>query len=278
EHDGDVDSFLASAADMEAFIEGTLAACDYVRAKRRDPKRINISFDEWNVWYMQNSPHPEPEPWQVAPRLLEDIYTVTDAVVVGSLLISLLRHCDRVTAACLAQLVNVIAPIMTEPGGPAWRQTTFYPFADAARYGRGQVLHLATESPSHDTARHGTVPLLHATAVAGEDGAPTLFAVNRDVARPMALQADLRALPPTRSPTGPPRGTRASRLSTAARCGWSCRRCRGTRCGWADPEPLGAGRTPGPYSRCCQYSRRVTTWAERLVHPDHVGVARGVAG
>lgn len=197
EHDGDVDSFLASAADMEAFIEGTLAACDYVRAKRRDPKRINISFDEWNVWYMQNSPHPEPEPWQVAPRLLEDIYTVTDAVVVGSLLISLLRHCDRVTAACLAQLVNVIAPIMTEPGGPAWRQTTFYPFADAARYGRGQVLHLATESPSHDTARHGTVPLLHATAVAGEDGALTLFAVNRDVARPMVLQADLRAFAPT---------------------------------------------------------------------------------
>src|SRR5690606_8767782 len=196
EHDGDVDSILASAADMEAFIEGTLAACDFVRAKRRESKRINISFDEWNVWYLHDSPHPEPEPWQVAPRLLEDVYTVTDAVVVGSLLISLLRHCDRVTAACLAQLVNVIAPIMTEPGGPAWRQTTFYPFADAARYGRGQVLRLASEGPSHDTARHGTVPLLHATAVAGEDGALTLFAVNRDVNRPLVLTADLRAVGP----------------------------------------------------------------------------------
>jgi len=136
----------------------------------------------------------EQEPWQEAPRLLEDVYTVTDAVVVGSLLITLLRHCDRVTVACLAQLVNVIAPIMTEPGGPAWRQTTFYPFADAARYGRGQVLRLPVSCPSHDTAQYGTVPLLHATAVAGADGATTVFAVNRDTAAPMALTLDVRAL------------------------------------------------------------------------------------
>src|SRR5690606_34416682 len=140
ERDGDVDSFLASAQDMEEFIDEVIATCDYVRAKRRATKRIEISFDEWNVWYMDDPARQEQEPWQEAPRLLEDVYTVTDAVVVGSLLVTLLRHCDRVRVACLAQLVNVIAPIMTEPGGPAWRQTTFYPFADASRYGRGQVL------------------------------------------------------------------------------------------------------------------------------------------
>jgi alpha-N-arabinofuranosidase len=194
EHDGDVDSFLASATDMEQFIEGTVATCDHVRAKLKQSKRIDISFDEWNVWYMDSPANPDPVPWQVAPRLLEDVYSVTDAVVVGSLLVALLRNCDRVTAACLAQLVNVIAPIMTEPGGPAWRQTTFYPFADAARYGRGQVLRLAIESPTHDTAKHGTVPLLHATAVAGEDGAVTLFAVNRDTANPLTLTVDIGGL------------------------------------------------------------------------------------
>jgi alpha-N-arabinofuranosidase len=192
EFDGDVDSFLASAADMESFIDGTVATCDHVKAKLRSDKNVNISFDEWNVWYMHDSPHEPPQAWAESPRLLEDVYSVTDAVVVGSLLITLLRRCDRVTAACLAQLVNVIAPIMTEPGGPAWRQTTFYPFADAARHGRGNVLRLAVESPSHDTARHGTVPTLHATAVAGEDGGVTLFAVNRDTTRPMVLTADLR--------------------------------------------------------------------------------------
>jgi alpha-N-arabinofuranosidase len=197
EHEGDVDSFLASAADMESFIEGTVAACDFVKAKLKSDKTVNISFDEWNVWYMRPAePTPEPEPWQEAPRLLEDAYSVTDAVVVGSLLVTLLRRCDRVTAACLAQLVNVIAPIMTEPGGPAWRQTTFYPFADAARHGRGQVLRLAVEAPTVDTARHGTVPVLHATAVSGADGATTLFAVNRDTTAPLALTADLRQLGP----------------------------------------------------------------------------------
>jgi alpha-N-arabinofuranosidase len=60
EFDGDVDSFLASAVDMEAFIEGTVATCDYVKAKRKSSKTINISFDEWNVWYMHDSPHPKP--------------------------------------------------------------------------------------------------------------------------------------------------------------------------------------------------------------------------
>ncbi|MFC8436038.1 alpha-N-arabinofuranosidase [Streptomyces sp. NPDC057253] len=198
EKDGDVDSFLASAADMEEFIDGVVATADHIRAKRHSAKRINLSFDEWNVWYQSrpfNNDADAPD-WSVAPRQLEDVYSVTDAVVVGSLLITLLRHCDRVTAACLAQLVNVIAPIMTEPGGPAWRQTTFYPFAEAACNGRGQVLRLDVDSPGHDTALHGRVLLLHATAVQDEDGTLTVFAVNRDTTRPLELTADLRAFGP----------------------------------------------------------------------------------
>ncbi|MFI1035462.1 alpha-N-arabinofuranosidase [Streptomyces sp. NPDC020951] len=197
EKNGDVDSFLASAADMEAFIDGVVATADHIRAKRHSAKQINLSFDEWNVWY-QSRPHNNTDTpdWSVAPRQLEDAYSLTDAVVVGSLLITLLRHCDRVTAACLAQLVNVIAPIMTEPGGPAWRQTTFFPFADAARHGRGQVLRLNLDSPVHDTADHGRVPLLHATAVQDGDGTLTVFAVNRDTTRPLELTADLRAFGP----------------------------------------------------------------------------------
>ena len=205
EHDGDVDSFLASAVDTDSFIEGVVATADHIAAKRRSAKRINISFDEWNVWYQSrpvNNGAEEPaggaetESWPIAPRQLEDVYNVTDAVVVGSLLISLLRHADRVTAACLAQLVNVIAPIMTEPGGPAWRQTTFFPFADASRYGRGQVLQVQLQSPTYDTAKHGTVPVLQSTAVLGEDGVLTIFAVNRDTSTPLRVTADLRAFGP----------------------------------------------------------------------------------
>src|SRR5690606_2806766 len=115
--DGDLESFLASAVDMDAFIAGVTSAADHVRSVKKLSKRIAISFDEWNVWYMDAEPSKVPEEdWPQAPRLLEDVYCAADAVVVGSLLISLLRNSDRVTAASLAQLVNVIAPIMTEPG------------------------------------------------------------------------------------------------------------------------------------------------------------------
>ncbi|MFI0236250.1 alpha-N-arabinofuranosidase [Streptomyces sp. NPDC016845] len=195
EHDGDRDSFLASAVDMESFIENVVATCDHVGARLKSSKKINLSFDEWNVWYMSRTEaQVSALDWPEAPRLLEDVYSVTDAVVFGSLLIALLRHADRVTVACLAQLVNVIAPIMTEPGGPAWRQTTFYPFAQASEYGRGEVLDVRVSGPTYETQRHGTADLLHATAVRAEDGTVTVFAVNRGQTEPLPLEVALHGL------------------------------------------------------------------------------------
>ncbi|WP_320782763.1 alpha-N-arabinofuranosidase [Streptomyces sp. CRN 30] len=195
--DGDVDSFLASAVDMESFIENVVATCDHVGARLKSKKKINLSFDEWNVWYLlehQKEAEENPLDWPQAPRLLEDSYSVTDAVVFGSLLIALLRHADRVTVACLAQLVNVIAPIMTEPGGPAWRQTTFFPFAQASRYGRGEVLDVRVDSPTYATARYGEADLLHATAVRAEDGSVTVFAVNRSRTEALPLDVAMNGL------------------------------------------------------------------------------------
>jgi alpha-L-arabinofuranosidase len=136
--------------------------------------------------------------WPYAPRLLEDQYSVTDAVVVGSLLVCLLKHADRVKAACLAQLVNVIAPIMTEPGGPAWRQTIFFPFAITARLARGTVLRLDVESPSYDTLEYATVPLLDAVATIEDSGAAALFMVNRSQDAAMRVSIDLGSLGPVR--------------------------------------------------------------------------------
>ncbi|MEV0982205.1 alpha-N-arabinofuranosidase [Streptomyces sp. NPDC049915] len=200
--DGDVDSFLASAVDMESFIENVVATADHIGARLKSEKKINLSFDEWNVWYLtrweERAKTFAPEDWPEAPRLLEDNYSVTDAVVFGSLLIALLRHADRVTVACLAQLVNVIAPIMTEPGGPAWRQTTYFPFAQASKYGRGQVLDVRVDSPTYTTAKYGEADLLHATAVRAEDGAVTVFAVNRGRTEPLPLHVALSGLDLTR--------------------------------------------------------------------------------
>jgi alpha-N-arabinofuranosidase len=194
EHDGDVDSFLASAVDMDAFIDEVVATADHVKAKVRSKKRLRISFDEWNVWYQQRFPGESALDWEHAPRLIEDEYSATDAVVVGSYLISLLSHADRVAVGCQAQLVNVIAPIRTEPGGPAWRQTTFYPFAQAARYARGDALRVEPVSAQVDTKAYGPVPAVHAAASHdAEHGRVALFVVNRDRTGPVQLTVDVRA-------------------------------------------------------------------------------------
>ncbi|MCT2582299.1 arabinosylfuranosidase ArfA [Actinophytocola gossypii] len=188
--DGDVDSFLASAVDMDHFIDSVVATADAVGARLRSDKRIGLSFDEWNVWYQSRFQADPPTEWRTAPRLIEDVYDVLDAVVVGNLLISLLRHSDRVAAACQAQLVNVIAPIRTEPGGPAWRQTTFHPFALTSRLARGQVLRTEVTSPVYPTARYGNVPVVDAVAThEPATGEVVVFAVNRHRIEPVELRA-----------------------------------------------------------------------------------------
>src|SRR2546423_3660178 len=195
--DGDLASFLASAVDMDGFIEAVVATADHVRARKRATKRIAISFDEWNVWYMDRFQDSGGEQdWLVAPRVIEDEYNAADAVVVGGLLISLLRHSDRVTAASLAQLVNVIAPIRAEAGGPAWRQTTFHPFALTARHAAGTVLTTLVDAPAVSTKLYGDVPAIDAVVTHDPDaGTLTVFAVNRDPEAGARLELDLRPFP-----------------------------------------------------------------------------------
>ena len=195
EHDGDLASFLASSTDMDAFIDAVVATADHVGAKLRSRKKLKLSFDEWNVWYQSRFPGQRQLDWTFAPDLIEDEFTAVDAVVVGSFLITLLRHADRVGVACQAQLVNIIAPIRTEPGGPAWRQSIFHPFALTARLARGQVLRVEARGPSVATERYGEVPALDVTATLDlQTGATVLLAVNRDPAAALHLEANLRPL------------------------------------------------------------------------------------
>ncbi len=200
-HDGDFGSFLASAVDMDRFIESVVATADHVKALKRSDKTMYISFDEWNVWYQSRYNDvdriTDVDAWPVAPRILEDAYTVMDAVVFGNLLIALLRHADRVTSASLAQLVNVIAPIMTEPGGDAWRQTTFFPFALVSSLARGTTLELKLECPTYSTDRYGDVPVVDAVATHDADtGSTAVFLVNRSQEEEVTVDIDVSHLGP----------------------------------------------------------------------------------
>lgn len=193
--ENDLPLFLAESVQCDRFIEEVIAVCDYVKAKKRGKKDIQLSFDEWNVWYHSNQSDREIPSWTTGGPWLEDIYNFEDALVVGCMMLSILKHADRVKVACLAQLVNVIAPIMTQNGGPAWRQTTYWPFLHASQYGRGKVLHLTIDSPTYDTRPIAAVPYLEAVVTLDEEtGTATIFAINRHLTEDMELKGLLNGL------------------------------------------------------------------------------------
>ncbi len=202
EKDGDLGSFLASAVNMDHFIDSVVATADHVKAALGSSKTINISFDEWNVWYLSRVPQDTPkslDDWPLAPRLSEEAYTVADGVVVGNLLMSLLRHADRVTSASIAQVVNVIAPIGAEPGGPAWRKSTFFPFSVTSRLARGVALDVGIDSEHYDTKEHGRARVVDAAATLDEEaGTAALFLVNRSQDEEAVVTVDLDGVDMTR--------------------------------------------------------------------------------
>ncbi len=190
ERGGDRTSFLASGAAFEGFLRDVIATADAVGARRGSRTRMRLSVDEWNVWYIDDFAGEANLPIEQQPRLIEDDYSMLDAVVVADLLNALLRTADRVAIGCVAQLVNVIAPIRTEPGGPAWRQTTFHPLALLARHARGTALQSAITSPVLATARHGDVPALAAAVVANDEAGELVVSLVNRAAEPLAVSID----------------------------------------------------------------------------------------
>ena len=193
DHDHDPETFLANNLDMDRFITDVANICDYIKAKKHSKKTIHLSFDEWNVWYHSNEQDSKLERWIQAPHQLEDVYNMEDALLVGSMLITLLRHADRVKIACMAQLVNVIAPIMTRNGGGAWMQSIYWPYMHASVYGRGEFLKALVKTPVYDCVDYENVPVLDVAATKGEDGSVTIFAVNKDMQEDLLVKVDLRA-------------------------------------------------------------------------------------
>ncbi|ADU28903.1 alpha-N-arabinofuranosidase [Evansella cellulosilytica] len=192
--DNDTANYFAQTLDMENFIKTVTATCDYMKAKKRSKKTMYLSFDEWNVWFHSNDQDKKIEPWSFAPPQLEDVYTFEDAILVGSMLNTLLKHSDRVKIACMAQLVNVIAPIMTENGGNVWKQTIFYPFYYTSVYGRGLALNPIISSPKYDSKDFTDVPYLDSAVVYHpENDELVIFAVNRHLEESLTVEVDIRS-------------------------------------------------------------------------------------
>jgi len=177
-------NYLALNHKLDAYIKTVEGAINLVKANKRSKRNVTISFDEWNVWYHSRAQDKDilggNKGWPHAPRLLEDIYNFEDVLQVGCILNTFIRRSNIVRIACIAQLVNVIAPIMTEPKGAAWRQTIFYPYYFASIYGRGTALNLSVKCPGYDADVADNVPYIDASGVYDESaGTLTFFAVNR---------------------------------------------------------------------------------------------------
>ncbi|MFP3153893.1 alpha-N-arabinofuranosidase [Lachnospiraceae bacterium ZAX-1] len=185
--------FLSKGVEMDAFIKEVVSICDSVQAKLKKKKKINLSFDEWNVWYHSEEADKMLSKWTQSPHRLEDIYNFEDAVLIGSMLITLINNSNRVKMACLAQLVNVLAPIMTVDNAGVWRQTIYYPFAHAAKFGHGKALRTEIQSPKYSSESFCDVNAIDCAVVQNENGELTIFSVNRQIGANIQVEFDFRS-------------------------------------------------------------------------------------
>ena len=188
-------NFLALPEKLDRYIGTVSGVIDFVKGKKRSKKDVTISFDEWNVWYhtrKKDQEYLQGKDWKYWPPILEDVCNFEDVLQVGCILNTFIRRSDRVRIACIAQLVNVIAPIMTAPGGPAWRQTIYWPFKFASLHGRGTALQLDVDSPTYDADAAAGVSYLDISGVHDADaGTLTFFAVNRNGSEPLDVTLSL---------------------------------------------------------------------------------------
>ena len=199
--------YLAMNLDMERQIHEIAAVCDYVQGVLKSPKRLWLSFDEWNVWYRARDAKARDGKRTFAPRLLEEVYNLEDALLVGGFLNSLLRQAERVRVGCLAQIVNVIAPLVTNETS-VLRQSIYYPYAWALKYAHGRVLDLRVESETYpikaeglraDFARNDDVPFLDVVATINpQNGQVCVLMLNRDLESERELVLDWNDPTPTR--------------------------------------------------------------------------------
>lgn len=176
----DTAGYLAASLDMEQNIKTIIAACDYVQTAKRSNKTMMLAVDEWNTSGWPKEEKIPKENWQIGPNRATKTYTHEDALAFGSLLMTLIRHADRVKIACQAILVNVLPTIVTEKGGAACASTIYYPLLHGSLYGRGISMHCQMKTPLYDSAEYQDVPTLDSAAVLSEDESTlTVFCVNR---------------------------------------------------------------------------------------------------
>ncbi len=176
--DNDTDSYLALSTEFENFVDTLTGVLRYVKAKQRSKHDVYLSWDEWNVVHESDGSDPQ-RGWQEAPHLGELSYNLEDALVVAEWLNVFVRRSDVLKITCLAQIVNLLGPILTTRDS-VLKQTIFYPIMLFSRLASGSALDVAVNAPRYETKRFGDQPLLDVSASYNpETGANAVFVVNR---------------------------------------------------------------------------------------------------
>ena len=201
--DNDTPDYLAITNSIDQQIEEIDAVCRYVQARRRSPKRTYLCFDEWNVWYKNMQMDGE---GKIAPHLIEEVYNLEDALVVAGFLHSFVRHADVVKIANLAQIVNVIAPILTR-GDELLIQSIFHPFEMFSKRREGISLKTTVVGPHYEGKTNGAVHYIDTSAILN-GGQLHVFITNRNLNETARVQIDMvdrkiAALDNAESLTGP---------------------------------------------------------------------------
>ena len=185
----DTVDYLAVMNSVEEQIVATDALCTAMQRLSRTRRKVKLSFDEWNVWYRARDGEHVDGKGKFAPPLLEEKYNLEDALVVAGYLNAFIRHADSVKIANIAQIVNVIAPILTS-GDEMLLQTIFYPFEMFSRRRTGVSLQVAVEGPGYVSKSFGAVKDIDASSILNGNEL-NVFLVNRNVEKSTEVQIRL---------------------------------------------------------------------------------------
>ena len=184
----DTPSYLGLASTFEAYVTTLASTIQYVKALKRSKKDIKLSWDEWNVWYKNMQMDGK---WQEAPHLIEEVYNLEDALVVAQWMNVFLRKSNVLEAACMAQMVNVIAPILTNTNQMV-KQSIYYPFKMMASRARGKALDVYVDVATYSTESTPNIPYIDVSASwdeSREQGA--CFIVNRHLSESITVTIDI---------------------------------------------------------------------------------------
>lgn len=190
--------FLAQTLDMENYIDTIAAVTKVVKQKKNSSKEMYLSMDEWGVWAVPSETvvkETQETPWEIAPSISEQIYTMEDALLFAGMQMVMLRHVDKIKIACQSLLTNISACIMTEKGGEMWLQTIYYPFYYFANYAKGTVLISKTESETYSCETYADVPYLDELVVWNhKKNEVCVFMINKNETEEMEVEITLEGV------------------------------------------------------------------------------------